>query len=370
MTNNQNQITSTMDSFLCNNAYLLGGFFAGISGVVAGYPIDTVKVRIQSGTLDLDHGRPKSERIDKVVEKIRERYHIRHKEKAEMLNCERKLEKLENRKIRFESTHDFFKSRPHPSSYLRILKYSYFNGNGLKILYKGVGPPIASLAPANAIAFYVEHSSLQKINSLYEKDEDKDTALNHTFAGAISGATQAFINGPTELIKTQMQVRLDKNYKNSLACARHIVKRHGVSKLSKGLGVTFLREVPAFGIYFGMHHLALDLMEYDPDESKWEEIKPFLSGGLAGMTSWYINYPIDCIKTRMQSVPITENYTIRRGYEIVRDEGNWKYDMALRTSGMRATLIRAFICNSVTFGTLSIFLKSVDAYKRKKQGQS
>lgn len=195
----------------------------------------------------------------------------------------------------------------------------------------------------------------------------KPLFLDHAIAGSISGLTQAFINGPTELLKIQMQVdsempnnRGTPKYKNSFDCAKHIVNQHGYKSLSKGMGITIFREIPAFAIYFGVNNLGLELMNFNPDGSSLEELKPFLSGGLAGMASWYINYPVDCIKTRIQSVPIDQKYSISQGWNTLKQEGQMKYDMTLKTSGMRATLLRAFICNSVTFGTLSLFLRFYD----------
>ena len=41
-------------------------------------------------------------------------------------------------------------------------------------------------------------------------------------------------------------------------------------------------------------------------------------------------------------------------------EGEMINDMMLRSAGMKATLIRAFICNSVTFGTVALVLKVYD----------
>ena len=41
----------------------------------------------------------------------------------------------------------------------------------------------------------------------------------------------------------------------------------------------------------------------------------------------------------------------------IHKEGQMANDMMLRSAGMKATLIRAFICNSVTFGTVALVLK-------------
>lgn len=202
------------------NAYFMGGFVAGISGVVAGYPIDTIKCKIQAGVLDLDHGRPKITSMDKILSSLAKsatlventqttpqnhthaafnnpfgsalnssgsissntvkidsatqkmiETEIRSKTIRRLLYTSKNSYRHRKRIIKFNES---WSSRPRPSSYYRILRYSYFNGSSLSALYKGVLPPIISLAPANAIAFYVEHMALQKINDI---TENKDTTL-------------------------------------------------------------------------------------------------------------------------------------------------------------------------------------------------
>merc|ERR1712073_54382 len=94
----------------------------------------------------------------------------------------------------------------------------------------------------------------------------------------------------------------------------------------------------------------------------FDDIKPFIAGGVAGMMSWYVTYPVDCIKTRIQAADLnsSENPKICKVVRQIHKEGEMINDMMLRSAGMKATLIRAFICNSVTFGTVALVLKVYD----------
>ena len=85
----------------------------------------------------------------------------------------------------------------------------------------------------------------------------------------VAGGIQAFVCGPIELVKTRQQVsgigtktKRKKEYASFLnpSCkfintsrwhvAREIVRQEGARGLTRGLGLTIIREVPAFGSYF------------------------------------------------------------------------------------------------------------------------
>lgn len=82
--------------------HFIGGFCGGVSGTLAAYPLDTVKVRLQAGDA------------------------AGHFSKA-------------------EKSFDALKLKD-------ILKVSY--RHNLKQLFRGVASPLVTLAPANALAFY------------------------------------------------------------------------------------------------------------------------------------------------------------------------------------------------------------------------
>ena len=57
-----------------------------------------------------------------------------------------------------------------------------------------------------------------------------------------------------ELVKTQMQVGGETSISGTL---KHIYKSAGVAGLARGMGLTFTREVPAFGIYVGAYEIMI-----------------------------------------------------------------------------------------------------------------
>lgn len=62
------------------------------------------------------------------------------------------------------------------------------------------------------------------------------------------------------------------------------------------MNITFLREGPGFGSYF----LCYELLTRNESSESISTPHMLLAGGTAGAVSWFLAYPIDVIKSRMQ----------------------------------------------------------------------
>lgn len=280
--------------------HFVGGFCGGITGCVASYPVDTVKVRLQVGKLAMEG-----------------------------------------------------------PTFRQVLTLSYYSSPTFRASFRGIASPLVTLAPSNAIVFFVENQVLNRLNGT--------SVRHHIVAGMAAGITQGVINSPTELIKIQMQVSCSTKYKSSFECAKSIYREHGLRKFGTGFRSTLAREIPAFGIYFGIYEALLLSAGYDNQAHGISEtLKPFVCGGVAGVGSWYLTYPIDCVKTRIQAnnLDAKTGMSMRTAWQAIKKDGVMYDDMALRSGAMKATLTRAFIANGVTFGTVALFLKAWDRYGR------
>ena len=92
-----------------------------------------------------------------------------------------------------------------------------------------------------------------------------------------------------------MQVRPECT--NMSDTVRAIVDTSGYKGLARGLATTVVREVPAFGLYFGTYEWLMQLWPEYKDYNPWV----FTAGGLAGVASWIPTYPIDVVKSRLQA---------------------------------------------------------------------
>ena len=157
-----------------------------------------------------------------------------------------------------------------------------------------------------------------------------------------------------ELVKIRLQNQdtLEHTaYKGPIDCIKQIVRKNGIRGIFKGLGSTLLRETPSYGAYFASYeimHRALLPEDADPSHPSMVIL---LAGGIAGVIGWLSTYPVDVVKTRLQSAQEDANpryNNFRNAFRlIVKEEGYRVF-----TRGLGATALRAFPTNAATFFTV------------------
>ena len=103
--------------------------------------------------------------------------------------------------------------------------------------------PMAGVAVVNAIVFGVYGTTQKKLS-------DPDHLSSHFLAGASAGLAQTPVCSPIELAKTRIQLQSSNTFSGPLPCLKDIYRKKGLKGIFNGLGITFLREIPSYGIYF------------------------------------------------------------------------------------------------------------------------
>ena len=80
-------------------------------------------------------------------------------------------------------------------------------------------------------------------------------------------------------------------------CVRQIWKAEGIRGIFRGLNITIVREIPAFGLYFASYEAMT--RRKDPTQPLGT-FHMLMAGGGAGVVSWLFTYPIDFLKSRLQ----------------------------------------------------------------------
>jgi len=85
-----------------------------------------------------------------------------------------------------------------------------------------------------------------------------------------------------------------------------IIGAHGVSGIFKGTNVTLIREVFTYGMYFWSYESAVRML-LKPGQNRKDlgSGKLMLAGALAGYGYWIFGYPVDLIKTKIQTDSFT-----------------------------------------------------------------
>ncbi|KAI8808868.1 mitochondrial carrier domain-containing protein [Cladochytrium replicatum] len=271
----------------------VAGVFGGCAGVLAGHPLDTIKVRLQDANLGAIYRNP--------------------------LN-----------------------------TFIRIAKEE-----GPQGFYKGMASPIVGVAVINSLLFGVYGWALRHIE---KSPRGTDPSLRSIYlAGSVSGFVNSFVACPMELVKIRLQNQVANSgyplYRGPVDCIRQIYQRAGIGGFYRAMHCTMWRETPSYGAYFASYELLCRKLVPAGTPTNVPTPALLVAGGLAGVVAWLVTYPFDVVKTRLQSVQQDFNPQYRGMADcFVKTYG--REGIRVFFSGMSATAIRAFPTNAATFYTV------------------
>lgn len=122
-------------------------------------------------------------------------------------------------------------------------------GEGVTGLFKGLSPPLVSIAVYQAICFASFSAALARVT---DAPEAEATASSLFAAGSMSGLATVLVTTPTELIKIRLQ--LDKSgvggLRDMVRCAQIIYAGEGLLGFYRGTVATVYRDTWTTGMYF------------------------------------------------------------------------------------------------------------------------
>ena len=284
---------------------LIAGGIAGTASVFLGHPFDTIKVRMQQQSFSLAHSSSKS--ISKSTTS----------------------------------------------------------------LFKGLSAPLVAASFINALIFG-SYASMNRCLEQYSMNQNNNNNSSYSavyrnfICGSFAGFVQCLLVCPTEHVKCRLQVASMggttkiggplEQCQGSLQMARTIVRLHGLDGIYRGFWVTTFREVPAFGAYFAGYDYMRDAINNRLESDRDSSIMPnylkgpwaasAIAGGLSGCFTWAMVYPIDVIKTRIQTGPIDVGRD-HKTRQIISVASKTFKEVGFRGlfRGLSVTLLRAFPVN-------------------------
>lgn len=183
---------------------------------------------------------------------------------------------------------------------------------GFASLYRGLSSPVVGYGLINAAAFGTYTNVKRLVSPPATREGGDASTLGHKMlAGSAAGFTSSFIRAPIEQVKTIMQARTKPGstvapYASSLHCVRDVVKHEGVMQgLFRGLAPTTMREMLQYALYYPAYEYA-KLFLANGDASQVPHLSPgqfALAGGVAGVSQWVPTYWVDVVKSRMHNAP-------------------------------------------------------------------
>jgi len=233
---------------------------------------------------------------------------------------------------------------------------------GLSAFYKGTLAPLFGVGACVSIQFYGFYEAKRQI--LKRHPRQTDLTLPQFFeAGAVAGIVNTPVTAPVEQIRILLQVQSDnqhKLYNGPKDAVQRIVKSDGVARgLFRGSFITLLREAQAYGMWFLSYEFMMRQAIRVQHKERKDITTPWLLlfGAAAGDILWLASYPLDVIKSKIQSDrfgpnstyggkigPVIKEITAKEGWR-----GFWR--------GIGPALVRAIPCSAATFTTVEYVLR-------------
>eukprot|EP00977_Amphora_coffeiformis_P020498 scaffold8306_cov171-Amphora_coffeaeformis.AAC.15 len=320
-------------------ASLLAGSVAGALGVGAAYPLDTIKTKAQ--VLAAKASSPKT-MFDDMDDEDEEDDPSTPNWFDWNADGTATMSKPIN--IPVPGAH---------ASMWQVANYIYHTSGGVPGFFGGVQSTMMGQAIIKAVVFAVNAAVLEYATTHHLFGDTK--AYQLLAAAALAGFVTSFLAAPVDRIKVLMQCSNHECYNgDEKACMDAVLLQEGwQGLLTRGLGCTMIREIPAYSLYFGVYG-GLQAFGGDLTTFLGPTWAPALYGATAGCACWLPIYPIDVIRT------VALNTEGKEG-----DKSAWEVAVELYQAsgweafydGLGARLLRQAVNHGVTFSVYEVLMR-------------
>ncbi|KAL2268351.1 hypothetical protein VTJ83DRAFT_3197 [Remersonia thermophila] len=278
----------------------------------------------------------------------------------------------------------------HPSAFAAA--QSIWRNEGPLAFYKGTLTPLLGIGACVSIQFGAFHFARRYLESRAAASSSSSSSSSSTAprpltyselyaAGAFAGVANSVLSGPIEHVRIRLQTQphgAARLYGGPWDCVRKLARAGGWGHgLYRGQAVTVLREAQAYGVWFLAFEYLMnaDAARRGVDRSDIPSWKVALYGGLAGEALWLASYPLDVVKSKMQ----TDGFRVKASeaggpahglaglgeqrYRNMRDcfAQTWRHE-GLRGfwKGIGPTLLRAMPVSAGTFAVVELTMRALN----------
>jgi len=259
--------------------------------------------------------------------------------------------------------------------------------------FRGVTAPMASVTLVRTISFSVYQKSKYTYAAWFKRNFGIDPLVHvntlGTYpnlstlacfgaAGATAGSFITLVACPFELTKLSAQVSVLMADGNSLSVsepsngravaasyqnkgtfktAKNIVKHRGIMGLYSGFNLHLLRDTLGTAIYFMTYESSKQLLTtYRGDRSPTNPFAVVVAGGLCGVASWALIYPIDSAKSIYQRNCLTSC----KGEKVQKAPKIQFFNKSMYR-GLGVSMGRSCVVNSIFFSSFEFIKKQINA---------
>lgn len=246
-----------------------------------------------------------------------------------------------------------------PQTSIDVIKH-VFKNEGLLAFYKGTLPPLLGVGACVSLQFYGFYESkrqMLKLSGVQELNLWPQTYI----AGACAGIINTPVTAPMEQLRILSQADASVPRGSLTQTIKHIYASAGVrTGLFRGFSVTLLRETQAYGVWFLTYEYLIDLIRSTQRYSSRDQIPTvelLAAGAIAGDALWLSSYPLDVIKSNVQSDGFGAASRFR-GSALAATSHIWRtHGFAGFWKGLTPCLIRAIPCSAGTFASVELALR-------------
>lgn len=260
---------------------------------------------------------------------------------------------------------------------------SQLKQEGLRNLYRGILPPLIAVrkVPKCSVEMWNVLIVLfkQKTTSMsimfgsygqYRKFLDKNcqTLLPYklerlTIAALLAGTSEAVLLAPFERIQMLLQARqFIGKYRNTTHAVME-VRKIGYSEFYRGLTPILLRNGPSNVVFFGVKESVRGKFFQPTDKKYMRLFEDFVTGATLGALISTLFYPVNVVRTKMQTVPVgSKHLSIRKAAIMVWEERN--HNIRKIYYGVHVNYTRSFLSWGIinmTYELMRRFLYSNDS---------
>ncbi|CCF59510.1 hypothetical protein KAFR_0H01000 [Kazachstania africana CBS 2517] len=239
---------------------------------------------------------------------------------------------------------------------VRVVK-DLLKNEGVLGFYKGTLTPLIGVGACVSLQFGVNEAMKRLFRSTNNGIQTLSLSQYYT-CGLAGGLTNSFLAAPIEHVRIRLQTQTGsgagREYKGPLDCIRKL-KSHG--GLMRGLTPTLLREGHGCGTYFLVYEaLIANQISQGTKRTDIPAWKLCTFGALSGVSLWIMIYPIDVIKSVMQTDNLA-NPKYGKSISSVAKNIYAKNGLMGFLKGFGPTIVRAAPANGATFATFELAMR-------------
>ena len=213
----------------------------------------------------------------------------------------------------------------------------------------GMADDVRQLPPAKVDPHDL-HSTMQNQGGL--------PIVINAVCAATAGVAYASAMTPFEVVKVRMMTASLHDHRNYLSagdCARQLYREGGVRKLYLGYGATIVRALPASVVYFGTYGVLRNVLPQARSAND-DVVNALSAGGFPGALQWFVIFPLDSIKTKIQTFDCQRGRLLNDWATMARSL--YKANGVLGFyNGLTPAIVNAFVRNGLFFAALESALK-------------